>query len=40
MYQPEDGAPGGLSITDFHMVSKLGEGGFGTVVLVRKKSSP
>lgn len=28
-----------LSISDFTMVSKLGEGGFGTVMLVRKKVS-
>ena len=28
-----------VTINDFNMVSKLGEGGFGTVMLVRKKST-
>ena len=31
--------PAALKISDFQVLSKLGEGGFGTVLLAKKKSS-
>jgi len=33
------GGSGSLSISDFDVLSKIGEGGFGTVLLVRKKNT-
>ena len=33
------GSGGALSITSFDVLNKLGEGGFGTVLLVRKKDT-